>query len=94
MQQRHVEVTLKQQEPEDHFGLLMMMAAWLAEHQPVDLPVLLADHLLPWSYRYLALLQSDAGHPFYQGLAQLTTLTLAHWQHELQVTPAGVELYR
>ncbi|AHK20022.1 twin-argninine leader-binding protein DmsD [Yersinia similis] len=94
MLQRHVEVTLKQQEPEDHFGLLMMMAAWLAEHQPVDLPVLLADHLLPWSYRYLALLQSDAGHPFYQGLATLASLTLTHWQHELQVTPAVVELYR
>ena len=94
MAQQQVEVTLEQQEPEDHFGLLLMMAAWLAEHQPADLPVLLAEHLLPWGYRYLALLQSDAGHPFYQGLAELTTLTLTHWQHELQVTPAVIELYR
>ncbi|CNI02093.1 Cytoplasmic chaperone TorD family protein [Yersinia pekkanenii] len=94
MAQRQVEVTLEQQEPEDHFGLLLMMAAWLAEHQPVDLPALLAEHLLPWGYRYLALLQSDAGHPFYQGVAQLTALTLTHWQDELQVTPVTVELYR
>lgn len=94
MAQQQVEVTLEQQEPEDHFGLLLMMAAWLAEHQPADLPVLLAEHLLPWGYRYLALLQSDARHPFYQGLAELTTLTLTHWQHELQVTPAVIELYR
>ncbi|CNK99231.1 Tat proofreading chaperone DmsD [Yersinia aleksiciae] len=94
MAQQQVEVTLAQQEPEDHFGLLLMMAAWLAEHQPADLPVLLAEHLLPWGYRYLALLQADANHPFYQGLAELTTLTLTHWQDELQVTPAVVELYR
>lgn len=94
MAQQQVEVSLVQQEPEDHFGLLLMMAAWLAEHQPPDLPVLLAEHLLPWGYRYLALLQAEARHPFYQGLAELTTLTLTHWQHELQVTPAVVELYR
>ncbi|WP_145496853.1 Tat proofreading chaperone DmsD [Yersinia bercovieri] len=94
MAQQQVEVTLAQQEPEDHIGLLLMMAAWLAEHQPTDLPVLLAEHLLPWSYRYLALLQADANHPFYQGLAELTTLTLIHWQDELQVTSAVVELYR
>ncbi|MCB5309480.1 Tat proofreading chaperone DmsD [Yersinia massiliensis] len=94
MAQQQVEVTLAQQEPEDHIGLLLMMAAWLAEHQPADLPVLLADHLLPWGYRYLALLQADANHPFYQGLAALTTLTLTHWQHQLQVTPTVVELYR
>ncbi|EKN4745629.1 Tat proofreading chaperone DmsD [Yersinia enterocolitica] len=94
MAQQQVEVTLDQDEPEDQFGLMLMMAAWLAEHQPAGLPELLADHLLPWGYRYLALLQSDAGHPFYQGLAQLATLTLTHWQHELQVTPALVELYR
>lgn len=94
MAQQQVEVTLAQQEPEDHIGLLLMMAAWLAEHQPADLPVLLADHLLPWGYRYLALLQADANHPFYQGLVALTTLTLTHWQHQLQVTPTVAELYR
>lgn len=94
MAQQQVEVTLDQDEPEDQFGLMLMMAAWLAEHQAAGLPELLADHLLPWGYRYLALLQSDAGHPFYQGLAQLATLTLTHWQDELQVTPALVELYR
>lgn len=93
MAQKHVEVTLEQGEPEDQFGLMLMMAAWLAEHQPADLPELLADHLLPWGYRYLALQQSVAGHPFYQGLAELATLTLTHWQHELQVTPAVVEIY-
>lgn len=94
MQQHQVEITLAQQEPEDHFGLLMMMAAWLADNQPADLPVLLAEHILPWSYHYLGLLQSTAGHPFYQGQAQLAALTLTHWQHELQVVPALAKLYR
>ncbi|CNF35387.1 Cytoplasmic chaperone TorD family protein [Yersinia rohdei] len=94
MAQQQVEVTLDQEEPEDQFGLLLMMAAWLAEHQPADLPDLLAEHLLPWAYRYLDLLQSTAGHPFYLGVAQLAALTLTHWQDELQVTPIAAELYR
>ncbi|CNC34034.1 Cytoplasmic chaperone TorD family protein [Yersinia frederiksenii] len=94
MAQQQVEVTLDTEEPEDQFGLLLMMVAWLAENQPEKLPDLLAEHLLPWAYRYLDLLQSDAGHPFYQGVAQLAALTLTHWQHELQVTPAVVKLYR
>ncbi|CNE73802.1 Tat proofreading chaperone DmsD [Yersinia frederiksenii] len=94
MAEQQVEVTLDMEEPEDQFGLLLMMAAWLAENQPEKLADLLAEHLLPWAYRYLDLLQSDAGHPFYQGLAQLATLTLIQWQHELQVTPAVIKLYR
>ena len=94
MAQQQVDVTLAQEEPEDQFGLLMMMAAWLAEHQPADLPDLLAEHVLPFAYRYLDLLQSTAGHSFYQGVAQLATLTLTDWQHELQVIPTAAELYR
>lgn len=94
MAEQQVEVTLDMEEPEDQFGLLLMMAAWLAENQPEKLADLLAEHLLPWAYRYLDLLQSDAGHPFYLGLAQLATLTLIQWQHELQVTPAVIKLYR
>ena len=94
MAQRQVDVTLAQEEPEDQFGLLMMMAAWLAEHQPADLPDLLAEHVLPFAYRYLDLLQSTAGHSFYQGVAQLAALTLTGWQHELQVIPTAAELYR
>lgn len=94
MAQQQVDVTLAQEEPEDQFGLLMMMAAWLAEHQPTDLPDLLAEHLLPFAYRYLDLLQSTAGHSFYQGVAQLAALTLTDWQHELEVIPTAAELYR
>lgn len=94
MAQQQVDITLAQEEPEDQFGLLMMMAAWLAEHQPADLPDLLAEHVLPFAYRYLDLLQSTAGHSFYQGVAQLAALTLTDWQHELQVIPTAAELYR
>lgn len=94
MAQQQVEITLDQEEPEDQFGLLMMMSAWLAENQPTDLPDLLTEHLLPWANRYLDLLQSNAGHPFYQGVAQLAALTLTYWQYELQVRPTVAELYR
>lgn len=81
-------------EPEDHVGLLLMLAAWLAESQPEQVNVLLADHLLPWSGRFLALMKEGAQHPFYLGLALLTEATLADWQKRLGVSITAKRLFR
>lgn len=81
-------------EPEDHIGLLLMLAAWLAENNPPQLDTLLEQHLLPWSGRFLALLAQGADHPFYQGVALLAQSTLAHWQGTRRLRPAARELYR
>ncbi|MEA9389591.1 Tat proofreading chaperone DmsD [Acerihabitans sp. TG2] len=81
-------------DPEDHIGLLLMLAAWLAENNDRPLNTLLEQHLLPWSGRYLDLLAQGTDHPFYQGVAQLTQATLAYWQRERRVTPSVRELYR
>jgi TorA maturation chaperone TorD len=72
-----------QREPEDHIGLLLMLAAWLAENQSEQIVTLLSDHLLTWSGRFLALLEENARHPFYRGIAQLTRITLNDWQQRL-----------
>lgn len=81
-------------EPEDHIGTLLMMAAWLAEeHQQKMISGLLTQHLLPWAPRYLELLQQHAGHPFYQGVAQLAQSTLMGWRAECPVPVAELELY-
>ncbi|MCT4703997.1 Tat proofreading chaperone DmsD [Enterobacteriaceae bacterium H20N1] len=84
----------EQNEPDDHIGTLLMLAAWLAEQghqQRVD--ELLARHLLPWAGRFLELFTQKAAHPFYQGLGELTRLTLAGWREGLLVPVAGKELY-
>ncbi|WP_205437933.1 Tat proofreading chaperone DmsD [Edwardsiella tarda] len=81
-------------EPEDHIGLLLLLVAWLAEEQPHWLAPLLQQHLLPWSGRYLTLLEQAAEHPFYQGIAALSALTLRAWQHQFALADADVKLYR
>ncbi|AOV96560.1 DMSO reductase maturation protein DsmD [Edwardsiella hoshinae] len=81
-------------EPEDHIGLLLLLVAWLAEGQPQLLAPLLQQHLLPWSGRYLTLLSQAADHPFYQGVAALSALTLHAWQRQLALADVDVKLYR
>lgn len=81
-------------EPEDHIGLLLMLAAYLAENKPDLLPVFLKAHVLTWGYRYLALMGEQTRYPFYCALAQLTQLTLENWQQTLAIPPAKVRLYR
>jgi TorA maturation chaperone TorD len=88
-----IEVQLNQREPEDHIGLLLMQASWLTENDPERLSELLQRHLLPWSSRYLSLLDEHAHHPFFQGLARLTQLTLDDWQQRLSITADSKQLY-
>lgn len=89
-----IEAQREQNEPEDHIGTILMMAAWLAEeHQDQMVSSLIAQHLLPWAPRYLALLEQHAGHPFYQGIAQLAQVTLAGWAADCPVPVAKLELF-
>lgn len=62
--------------PEDHIGLMLALAAYVAEVRPELIDELLRDHVLTWAPHYLALLEEAAVHPFYQGLARLTGATL------------------
>lgn len=94
LRENGIEAQREQNEPEDHIGTLLMMAAWLAEENQDELvSALIAQHLLPWAPRYLALLQQHAGHPFYQGVAQLAQITLAGWAEDCPAPVATLELY-
>ncbi|KEY58214.1 Tat proofreading chaperone DmsD [Serratia sp. DD3] len=89
-----IEAQRQHNEPEDHIGTLLMMTAWLAEEQQEKrIAALIAQHLLPWAPRYLELLQQHAGHPFYQGVAQLAQVTLAGWAADCPEPIATLELY-
>ena len=64
-------------EPEDHIGLLLWAAAWLAEQEKkMALWELLEKHMFSWSGKYLGRLEEVARHPFYKGLVGLTAVTL------------------
>ena len=80
-------------EPEDHIGLLLWAAAWLAEQkQEAALRQLLEQHLLNWSGIYLQSLQESARHPFYQKLAVLTAATLREFLPITHREAAGDQL--
>lgn len=81
-------------EPEDHFGLLLLLAAWVAEEKPDRLAELLGEHILPWGYRFLALMSESAQQPFYKGLAKLADLSLREWQSHLNIASQPKKLYR
>lgn len=93
MLENGIDIALTQNEPEDHIGLMIMMVAWIAETRPEKLNELLAEHLLPWAYRYLEKLSLQGAFPYYEGLAMLTTLTLKNWQSQLNVKPAEKQLF-
>lgn len=95
MRDNAITVEAQQNEPEDHFGTLLMLAAWLSENGHDDArDALLAEHLLPWSQRFLSVLEQEAKHPFYSALAQLARLTLESWRTALPVPVAKKPLYR
>lgn len=94
MRQRGIEPNLAQAEPEDHVGLMLMMASWLAANDTSSLNAFLAEHLLPWSSRYLTLLEQGAAHPFYQAVALLAQTTLEGWRQECSLSVIERELYR
>ena len=84
-----------QNEPEDHIGTLLMLAAWLLEEgRETECGQLLAWHLLPWAGRWLAVYSEHAAHPFYQALGELTRLTLVEWQHHLLIPVTIKPLYK
>lgn len=86
MRDNGITFDVTQNEPEDHFGTLLMLAAWLRENGRDDeCDQLLAWHLLPWSQRFLAVFAENARHPFYVGIAELAQMTLADWQSHLPI---------
>ena len=84
----------QQDEPEDHIGLMLMLAAYLAETRPHLLVKFLSQHLLTWAPHFLTKLANVENHPFYQGLAQLTLITLDDWKQKLSLSVPDVRFYR
>ena len=80
--------------PEDHIGLMLALMAWVAQDKPELLGEYLTKHLLPWSSHYLDQLTDAAEHPFYEGLARITKLSLEGIQDAFALEVTYPRFYR
>ncbi|VEI76775.1 Twin-arginine leader-binding protein DmsD [Mannheimia haemolytica] len=94
LQKHRIIFSLGTNEPEDHFGLMLMLSAYLAENKPELLAEYLEGYLLNWAYRYLDLLSVQQDYPFYQGLALLAKDTLLFWQEQANIEVIQSQFYR
>ena len=94
LQKNQIEFSQNTNDPEDHFGLMLMLAAYLAEQKPELLTEYLTEHLFTWAYRYLTLLNGQTDYPFYRGMALLAQDTLQSWQEQAGLQPKAPQLYR
>ncbi|OLQ90725.1 molecular chaperone TorD [Vibrio panuliri] len=75
-------------EPDDHIGLMLMLASLLLEQNKVEAAnQLLSQHLMPFAPAMLKGMAKHADSEFYRQLAQitLTWLTLYCEEHQLQI---------
>lgn len=96
MRDNQVKLTLPDKEPEDHFGLLLMMLSWGITHD-VDaaaLDELLAVHVLPWAPYFLELFEKGAQSPVYKGAARLAAATLGDWKERFELDVPVINLHR
>lgn len=83
-----------QNEPCDHIGILLLLAAWLAELGCERLLTqLLGWHVLPWTARFLEVFIERSGHPFYAAVGKLTQLTLCDWQRSMPIVVSQKTLF-
>ncbi|WP_373820315.1 Tat proofreading chaperone DmsD [Glaesserella sp.] len=95
LRKHRIEFSLaEKREAEDHFGLMLMLSAYLAENKPELLNEYLSQHFLIWSSRYLQLLSEQTEQPFYQALSELTQQILQKWQEWLLLEIPRVQFYR
>lgn len=94
LRQHQIEFQAQQDEPEDHIGLMLMLAAYLAENRPHLVVEFLREHFLTWAAHFLQQLAQAENAPFYQGLALLTEQTLQNWQEALHIDVPKVRFYR
>lgn len=94
LRQHQIAFQAQQDEPEDHIGLMLMLAAYLAENRPHLVVEFLREHFLTWAAHFLEQLAQAENASFYQGLALLTEQTLQNWQRILHIDVSQVRFYR
>ena len=94
MRARGIERLNDEKDPEDHIGLVLAMAAWLAEEKPELVGEFLRLHVLPWSGHLLEQLEAAAEHPFYKGLASIARTSLSGMRDAFGLEVVEPRFYR
>lgn len=81
-------------EPEDHIGLMLLLMAWIARTRPELLDGYLSEHLLTWAPHFLEIVQREAEHPFFKGIALLAASSLEGLQEALDLDVTIPRFYR
>lgn len=80
--------------PEDHLGYQLACAAWLARTKPELVGEYLSLHVLTWAPHFLGIVEEEARHGFYRGLALLTRATLEGMRAVLGLSVEEPRFYR
>ena len=84
----------QENDPEDHFGRLLLLGGEVLDARPCLLCEFLGDHVLCWSDHFLEQFTDCAESPTYTGLAILARTTLADVQDLLSITPSPRAFFR
>lgn len=81
-------------ESENHIGpMFWYLAGLLEKSRYEEVNILLAKHMLPWSYRYLELLHENAQIAYFKGVAALTKLALGTLEVQFKVKSVKRSIY-
>jgi TorA maturation chaperone TorD len=96
MRDNLVQVNLVEKEPEDHFGIMLLMVSWAVTHSVTEegIDAFFEEHLLPWSGRFLELFVANVDSAFYEAAGRLAQATLADWETRFELEPLTVPLAR
>ncbi|HHC7130501.1 TPA: molecular chaperone TorD family protein [Vibrio parahaemolyticus] len=92
---RHgLEIQSEVREPEDQFGLMLLVLGQLLENGYSDAGMMLiTEHLMPWGQRYLALLADNSVSVFYAILGKITQELFDLLQEEFEYSVISKPLY-
>ena len=88
LQKCQLQLDTGRNEPEDHFGLLLLALVIFLQRKDIEnAKILLAEYILPWGIFYLDLLTQHSEHPFISILANdaRTFLTACNAYCQLEV---------
>ncbi len=89
-----LEIESEVREPEDQFGLMLLVLGQLLETGHSDAGMMLiTEHLMPWGDRYLVLLSNNSVSEFYAILGQITQILFDVLQSEFEYSITSKPLY-
>ncbi|MGF1703287.1 molecular chaperone TorD family protein [Photobacterium makurazakiensis] len=94
LQSNNLHIETGHYEPDDHFGLMLLVVSQLLEEQNrASTKELLEKHLLIWAFHYLILVKENAKTDCYISLAELAITWCKTLQDELFVIPQERHIY-